>query len=427
MLNGSGIAGAAGRLSDSLQDAGYSVLPAANAPRRFGASAVYYVAVEHRDEAELVAELVASTDEEIDEDVAVASLPDSGEISAGSANVVVLIGRDTVGESLRTTERNSGLRRTPDFDTTLPLPADIPRDRYVPGLADVQIFTEANDNGTDEMKGILNAVSGWFNIAGRYQPFQLTADREEHQDYEYLREEVYPNIEAALAWLGFTPQNVCGAPAGYSFTDLIKPTREFSEETQSHKGDAIFTTDRLLELHGGERITPEENLDFYIGEAVQTAHDSWRVSELLDETDAPQLILCKAWKNASGEIPEFANAAWYTLLTPGFQPQESLLSQGTYHVKEISRDGNFAYLIVCHPTLGARFVLLHWRDAGYRAEVVEGIRTGGCQAAFEEYDDFFAGNAPSGSGSFFTEDTFSFGFGDQVFSVSDLEPFPRAN
>ena len=59
-------------------------------------------------------------------------------------------------------------------------------------------------------------------------------------------------------------RRIPATPAGYSFTDLLKPTREFSEETQSHRGNAIFTTDRLLELHGGQRINTEANLDFYI-------------------------------------------------------------------------------------------------------------------------------------------------------------------
>ena len=415
VLNGSGVAGAAGRLSDRLQDSGYSVLPAANAPGRFRASAVYYVAAEHRDEAELVAEVVAGSD------VEVARLPVSGQITSDDANVVVLIGRDALGDSLRTAERTGGLRRTPDFDTPLPLAADIPRDRYVPGLADIQIFTETNDGGTDEMKGILNAVSGWFNIAGRYQSLQLTADREEHQDYEYLRDEVYPNIEAALEWLGFTPQNVCGAPEGYSFTDLIKPTREFSEESQSHKGDAIFTTDRLIELHGGQRINPEANLEFYIQQAVQTAYDALRLAELLDETEAPQLILCRAFLAPSGEVPEFANGAWYALLTPGIQPRESLLSQGTYHVKEISRNGNYAYVVVCHPTIGNRQVRLYWREAGYRAEVVGPVRNNGCQAGFEKWpyirDDTDLGEV--------REDTITFVFGERVFSAGDLQGFPR--
>ena len=115
--------------------------------------------------------------------------------------------------------------------------------------------------------------------------------------------------------------------------------------------------------------------------------------------------------------PEGANAYWYTLLTPGIQPRESLLSQGTYHLKEISRNGNFAYLIVCHPTIGARFIELWWREAGYRAEVVESLRTSGCQATFEEYDDFFENQE---------EDLIHFSFGERVFSASDLQNFPRS-
>ena len=536
VLNGSGIAGAAGRLSASLRDAGYSVLPAANAPQRFGSSAVYYVADAHRDEAELVAEVVEESVAAVDDgDVAVASLPASGQISAGQANVVVLIGRDDLGSGLQTVQRSSGLRRTPDFNTPLPLADSVPRDRYVPGLLDVQIFTRANDEGSDEMKGILNALSGWFNIAGRYQwtgSNQLFADRvtecppegyyeykvygetyfapsikhpngvvtwlpvEEKpdsepilerriyemvdgnilllrgveddidreidlelyreeggemladlyakfagddlaqyeyedgfawrpinpiigtrqeecsvHDYEYLQTQVWPNIERSLEWLGFTPQNVCGAPAGYSFTDLIKPTREFDSESQNYTGDGILTTDRLLELHGGQRINPEANLDFYIRQAVQTAHDHLRTAELLEETETMQIILCVALTAPEGEIGEFANSLYYGGFIPGVQPLKSLLSQGTYYVKEISRNGNIAYVVVCHPTIGARFVLLHWREAGYRAEIVENIRTDGCQAAFEEYDA--------------EPESIEFTFGERVFTVADLQSFPR--
>ena len=444
MLNGSGVAGAAGRLSASLRDAGYAVLPAGNAPGRFATSAVYYVASEHRDEAELVAEVVAERPEAAaDGDVAVASLPASGQIPAGSANVVVLIGRDDLGESLRTAERSSGLRRTPDFDTPLPLADDVPRDRFVPGLLDVQIFTAANDEGSDEMKGILNALSGWFNIAGRYQSQasraagnlavelntcdpetsrgrrqiqRAEAAGEECQihDYDYLQTQVWPNIERSLEWLGFTPQNVCGAPAGYSFTDLIKPTREFDPQTQNYTGDAIFTTDRLIELHGGQRINPEENLDFYIREAAQTAHDLLRSSELLDETETMQLILCRAWLTSEGELSEVANTLFLSGFIPGVQPRESLLSQGTYHVKDMSRNGNLAYVVACHTTLGERHILLHWREAGYRAEVL-GIQTNiGCQAGYENQPHFSS-----------EPNTFTFPFGEHVFTASDLSEFPR--
>ena len=423
VLNGSGVAGAAGRLSASLRDAGYAVLPAGNAPGRFATSAVYYVADVHRDEADLVAEVVAERSEaDADGDVAVSSLPASGQIPAGDANVVVLIGRDDLGESLRTAERSSGLRRTPDFNTPLPLADDVPRDRFVPGLLDIQIFTAANDEGSDEMKGILNALSGWFNVAGRYQhadtrATNLAVDREEHMDYEYLKTQVYPNIERSLEWLGFTPQNVCGAPTGYSFTDLLKPTREFDTESQNYTGDAIFTTDRLIELHGGERINPEANLDFYIREAVQTAHDALRLPELLDETETMQIILCRAWLAPEGEIPEMANILFKSGFIPGVQPRESLLSQGTYHVKEISRNGNFAYVLVCHPTLGSRYVDLAWRDAGYRAEVVGTLRNNGCQENFERRG-YIADYEP--------EETIRFSFGERVFSAGDMSAFPRS-
>ena len=444
MLNGSGVAGAAGRLSASLRDAGYAVLPAGNAPGRFATSAVYYVAAEHRDEAELVAEVVAERSEaSADGDVAVASLPASGEIPAGSANVVVLIGRDDLGESLRTAERSSGLRRTPDFDTPLPLADDVPRDRFVPGLLDIQIFTAANDAGSDEMKGILNALSGWFNIAGRYQSQasraagnlavelntcdpetsrgrrqiqRAEAAGEECQvhDYDYLQTHVWPNIERSLEWLGFTPQNVCGAPAGYSFTDLIKPTREFDTVTQNYTGDGILTTDRLIELHGGQRINPEANLDFYIREAVQKAHDTLRSSELIDETETMQIILCEAWISPEGEMAEIANTLYLSGFIPGVQPRESLMSQGTYHLKEISRNGNIADVFICHATLGAQQILLHWREAGYRAEAINPRQYNGCQAAFEREAYGFGDEA-----------TVTFAFGEQIFTASDLSEFPR--
>ena len=421
MLNGSGVAGAAGRLSASLRDAGYAVLPAGNAPGRFATSAVYYVASAHRDEAELVAEVVAERSEAAaDGDVAVASLPASGEIPAGDANVVVLIGRDGLGGSLRTAERSSGLRRTPDFDTPLPLAASVPRDRYVPGLLDVQIFTAANDEGSDEMKGILNALSGWFNVAGRYQSQasraagNLSADLEPNMDYDYLQTQVWPNIERSLEWLGFTPQNVCGAPAGYSFTDLIKPTREFDAATQNYTGDAIFTTDRLIELHGGQRINPEANMDFYIRQAVQTAYDQLRVIELVSETESMQTILCVALTAPEGEISEAANSLYYAGFIPGVQPLETLLSQGTYHLKDMSRNGNLAYVVACHPTLGERNILLHWREAGYRAELVAGDTNIGCQAGYESQPHFSS-----------EPNTFTFPFGEHVFTASDLSEFPR--
>ena len=84
------------------------------------------------------------------------------------------------------------------------------------------------------------------------------------------------------------------------------------------------------------------------------------------------------------------------------------------------------YLVACHPTLGSRFIDLWWSGSGYRATTVEAIRYSGCQAAFEEYDAYFAGTAPDGGGNYFTEDTISYTFGQQVFAASDLQGFPRA-
>ena len=408
MLNGSGVAVAAGRMSVRLSEAGFVVLPAGNAAGRYGSSAVYF-AQGWQDEAERVLSVV-----DIDGVEAVTAMPPA--FADSGAVVVVLLGTDTAPARAQT-----GLRPRPRNDVALPLSDDIPRDQYVPGLASIQIFSEINDNSEiEEVRGGLNALSRWMNLAGYYSAPGARSNAlplEDGMDYNYLRTQIYPNIERVLEYFGFTPQNTCGAPQGYSFTDLLQPTREFNTEIQSYSGDAIWTTDRLLELHGGVRINPETNLDYYISEAVQTAYDTWRLSELLSETESPQMILCVAWKLASGEIPEFANAYWYALLTPGIRPQESLMSQGTYHVKEISRNGNIVFMYVCHPTIGERSVVLWWREAGYRAEVTGGISNIGCQARFEKYD-YVADHED--------EPSFAYRFGEMVFSADEMLNFPRA-
>ena len=430
VLNGSGISGAAGRLTARLDEAGWDMLPAGNAPRRYAVSAVYYSHDVLEDQA---AEIAVDTGVGGVVSLAMPS-PAPFVVEGAGVYVVVLIGADDLGASLRPPARSSSLRPRPRSDVALPLPDDVPRDRFVPGLADIQIFSAVNDNSPiDEVRGNLDAISSTLNVIGRYSApgaRLLAFDRntEEYceqqrainpqetcivQDYEYLQF-LYTNLERAFGYFGFTPQNVCGAPAGYSFTDLLEPTREWNEEINTWSGDAIFTTDRLIELHGGPRINPEENLEFYIREAVQTARDSLRLAELLDETEASQLVLCQAWIDASGELPEFANAAWYTLLTPGTQPQENLLSQGTYHLKDMSRNGNLAYVVVCQPALGERHILLHWREAGYRAELLGASSNIGCQAGYESQPHFSS-----------ESNTFKFGFGERVFSASDLMDFPR--
>ena len=403
VLNGSGVAGAAGRMTDKLSEAGYVVLSPANAPERYSSSAVYYQEG-WKDRAEEI--LQAAEIEEIDEPSAMPQ-----QFISENAAVVVLLGTDTAPAVAR---EQAGLRPRPNFDVKLPLGDDVPRDRFVPGLADIQIYTRQNDEDPTTLNYI-DSLQRWLRYVADFREDNVISSLpEDRGTYENLLA-VYDGIEEVFDWLGFTPQNVCGAPAGYSFTDLLQPTREFSEETQSYRGDAIFTTDRLLELHGGERVNPEANLVFYIREAVQTAYDILRSAELLDETEAPQLILCEAWISPSGEIPEFASAMWYALLTPGIQPRENLLSQGTYHVKEISRNGNIVFLFVCHPTIGERGIVLYWRETGYRAEAVNSLQNMGCQASFE---DWAHGDLENG-------DTIRFSFGERVVSAADLQGFPR--
>ena len=373
----------------------------ANAPQRYSSSAVYF-ADGWQDKAEEI--LQAAEIDEIDAPTAVPQ-----QFATEDAAVIVLLGTDTAPAVAR---EQAGLRPRQRNDVRLPLPDDVPRDRYVPGLASVNIYSQINDQGSLDLQAKLDELSIFMRYIGNYQPYAgaTAANRDTNGTFR----EVAKLIEDTLLWMGFTPQNVCGAPAGYSFTDLLQPTREWSEEFKVYRGDAIFTTDRLLELHGGERINPEANLDFYIRQAVQTAYDSLRLAELSDEIEAPQMILCDAWKLPSGEIPEAANGYWYALLTPGIQPRESLLSQGTYHMKDMSRDGNLAYVVVCHPTLGERHILLHWREAGYRAELLGAQTNIGCQAGYESQQHFTS-----------EPNTFRFSFGERVFSVGDLQGFPR--
>ena len=404
VLNGSGVAGAAGRMTDKLSEAGYVVLSPENAPQRYSSSAVYF-AEGWQDKAEEI--LQAAEIDEIDTPTAMPQ-----QFATEEAAVIVLLGTDTAPAVAR---EQTGLRPRQRNDVQLPLPDSVPRDRYVPGLAAVNLYTEQNENNPASA-GQLVDLALFLGRVGYCHPYFGGDAGRCQQDISL--QDAYQAIEDVLGQLGFTPQNVCGAPAGYSFTDLLKPTREWNETFKNYSGDAIFTTDRLLELHGGERINPEANLDFYINQAVQTVYDSLRLSELISETETPQMILCAAWKRPSGEIPEYANSVWYGLLTPGLQPQESLLSQGTYHMKHISKNGNRAFVYVCHPTLGAQGIQLHWREAGYRAESVNSRNYNGCQAAFEQYDN---------SGMPFREETITFVFGERVLTAVDMQGFPRAS
>ena len=406
VLNGSGVAGAAGRMTDKLSEAGYVVLSPENAPQRYSTSAVYY----QDGWQDRAAEILAAA--EIDEIDAPSAMPQ--QFATEEAAVIVLLGTDTAPAVAR---EQTGLRPRQRNDVQLPLPDSVPRDRYVPGLAAVNIYTPQTDS--DEYTfALAHTLQGWLRFLGNHAHNYIFGVIPEERG---TREEVlqaYETIEGILSDLGFTPQNVCGAPAGYSFTDLLQPTREWDESLKTYGGDAIFTTDRLLELHGGERINPEANLEFYIQQAVQTAYDMLRLPELAAETEAMQLVLCAAWLAPSGEVPELSNSLWYANLTPGIQPRESLLSQGTYHLAEISKNGNFAYVIVCHPTIGERYVWMWWREGGYRAEITGSIQNNGCQATYEADTSLYEDTNGA-------EDTFVFSFGERVFSASETQSFPR--
>ena len=405
VLNGSGVAGAAGRMTDKLSQAGYVVLSPANAPQRYSTSAVYY----QDGWQDRAAEILAAA--EIEEIEAPAAMPQ--QFATEDAAVIVLLGTDTAPAVAR---EQAGLRPRQRNDVRLPLPDSVPRDRYVPGLAAVNIYTPQTDS--DEYTfALAHTLQGWLRFLGNHAHNYIFGVIPEERGTREQVLQAYETIEGILSDLGFTPQNVCGAPAGYSFADLLQPTREWAENLKTYGGDAIFTTERLLELHGGERITPEANLEFYIQQAVQTAYDMLRLPELAAETETMQLVLCAAWLAPSGEVPELANSLWYANLTPGIQPRESLLSQGTYHVKEISRNGNRAQIVVCHPTLGSRYIAVWWRDAGYRAEATGSTRLIGCQAHFEA-NDYISEHED--------EPSFTFSFGERVFSAGDLQGFPRS-
>ena len=358
VLNGSGVTGAAGSLTNKLSRAGFVVLPAGNAPRRYSTSAVCYAEGWQTEAAEILAEAGI---EEIEEPTAMPQRFATPEVA-----VVVLLGTDTAPATARA---QAGLRPRQRNDVMLPLGDDVPRDRYVPGLANINIYSQINDQGSLDLQAKLQELSIFMRYVGNYQPY-LSATAENIDTNGTFRE-VAKLIEDTLLWMGFTPQNVCGAPAGYSFTDLLQLTHEWDEDLQNYIN--INTTDRLLELHGGERINPEANLDFYIQQAVQTMHDQ---SQLHFRT--PQMILCMAWKVPPNHLRNLAGN-YLSLLSfrrnqmpGGFAELHS--QNTTYHLKAISRNGNLAYVVVCTYFNDDRYVdtessfMLWWRNAGYRAE-----------------------------------------------------------
>ena len=109
MLNGSGVAGAAGRLTDKLARAGFVVLPAGNAPERYTSSAVYYQEG-WQGRAEEILQIA-----DIEEIGQVTAMP--SRFASDEAAVVVLLGTDTAPASARAQQ---GLRPRQRNDVMLP-------------------------------------------------------------------------------------------------------------------------------------------------------------------------------------------------------------------------------------------------------------------------------------------------------------------
>ena len=407
VLNGSGVAGAAGRLTAKLAEAGYTVLPAGNAPQRYATSAVYYQDG-WQDRAE---EVLAAT--EIDGIEQVSAMPQ--QFVSPDASIVVLIGRDTAPAAVR----SSGPAPIREYYfTTEDFPLNVPKDRFSSRAFGASYNFSDVPEYFDRASGLMQQAAYCFEDEIAYF---------EDNCLENDLPAIWSEIEQLLDRSGFTSKNVCGSVADGSFTDGIVHTAEWNPVTENYSGYGVSTTDRFVEVNrqagiNVARISPEANLDFYLRKAAQSAYDRLRFEEIMKETSADHLILCAPWVAGSGSLPWAAYSVANTFATP----VTDFWSQSTYHVKEISRNGNNVYLVACHPTLGSRFIDLWWSGSGYRATTVEAIRYSGCQAAFEEYDAYFAGTAPDGGGNYFTEDTISYTFGQQVFAASDLQGFPRA-
>ena len=388
------MAGAAGRLTNKLAEAGYVVLPAGNAPQRYSSSAVYFQEG-WEDRAE---EVLAAT--EIDGIEQVFAMPQ--QFLSPDASVVVLIGRDTAPAAVRSSGPEPIREyyfRSEDF------PIDVPKDRF-----SSRAFG-ASYNFAD--------VPEYFDRASALMQQAAYCFEDEIAYFEDNCKEndlpaIWTEIEQLLDRSGFTSKNVCGSVADGSFTDGIVHAAEWNPATKNYSGRGFLATDRFIEvnLQAGinvQRITPQANLDFYLRKAAQSAHDILRFQEVMQETSADHLILCAPWVTDSGGLPW----ASYSVANTFAVPVTEFWSQSTYHIKEISRNGNLAYVVACHPTLGSRFLLLWWSGSGYRANTVVAIRTSGCQAAFEEFDA--------------EPESIEFTFGQQVFPASNLLDFPRAS
>ena len=402
VLNGSGVAGAAGRLTAKLAEAGYVVLPASNTPQRYSSSAVYYQEG-WQDRAE---EILAAT--EIDGIEQVSAMPQI--FVSEQAAVVVLIGRDTAPAAVRSSGPAPIIFEDLSADD---LPLNEPKDRFVPRLISVGLPVNVRDRPED--------VARSSNLLKRAAYcFESEISYFEDNCLENDLPAIWNELEQIFDRLGFTSKNVCGSVADGSFTDGIVHTAEWNPATGNYSGDLIFTTNRFIEINrqagiNVQRINPEANLDFYLRKAAQSAYDRLRFAEIMKETSASHLILCAPWVTESGSMPWASYSVANTFATP----VKEFLSQGTYHIKEISRNGNLAHVIVCHPTIRERHILLHWHQTGYRAIQLAYSSHTGCQGTFD-------GETSISEDTNGAEDTIRYTFGQQVFAASELLDFPRA-
>ena len=158
------------------------------------------------------------------------------------AAVIVLLGTDTAPAVAR---EQIGLRPRQRNDVILLLADDIPRDRYVLGLSAVNLYTEQSENDPASA-GQLTDLALFLGRVGYCHPYFGGYPQGYQNDISL--DDAYQAIEDVLGQLGFTPQNVCGAPAGYSFTDLLQPTREWNETF----GQACRTSRRGADKPGSE-------------------------------------------------------------------------------------------------------------------------------------------------------------------------------
>ena len=321
------------------------------------------------------------------------------------AAVVVLIGRDTSPAAVRSSGPAPIIFEDLSADD---LPLNEPKDRFVPRLISVGLPVNVRDRPEDVARSstLLKRAAYCFEDEIAYF---------EDNCLENDLPAIWAELEQIFDRLGFTSRNVCGSVADGSFTDGIVHAAEWNPATKNYSGRGFLTTDRLIEVNRQagidvQRINPEANLDFYLRKAAQSAYDRLRFEEIMKETSASHLILCAPWVAGSLSMPWAA----YSVANTFAVPVKDFWSQSTYHIKEISRNGNLAYIVVCHPTLGQRHVLQHWSASGYRSTTVGPIEFVGCQQSYESEESNDA------------EDTFIFTFGERVFTASELLDFPRA-